>query len=110
LRARTDVTSLKLANEVKNTLDLTIDQVEFKRDTVKHRTERLEKKLEEVFKTILDNMQRENIHAEEKIEKIALAMEDYRNNITKLTKILAPGTPLDDTKRIHRILRTTHNS
>jgi hypothetical protein len=56
-RASTDETSLQLANEVKRTLELTIDKVQFERDTVKQNIARIEHKVEEVFKTIPDSTQ-----------------------------------------------------
>jgi hypothetical protein len=55
--------------------------------------ERIEKQVEEVFKTISDNTQGENIPTEGKIEKITQAMEAYRVQIIELTKLLVPTTP-----------------
>jgi hypothetical protein len=94
-RARANVTSLKFSNEVKRTLELTINQVQFERDTVKNLTGRIEQQVEKVFKTITDNMQEMNIQIEEKIEKILQDMEAYKSHITELTEILAPSTPLE---------------
>jgi len=70
LRARTDATILQLANEVKRTLELTINQVHFERDKVKQCTRRMEQQVEEVYKTIPDITQEGNIPTEENIEKI----------------------------------------
>jgi predicted nucleic acid-binding Zn-ribbon protein len=82
-----------LVKEVNNTLVININQVKFERDETKKRTGRIEQQVEEMFKTIYDNAQGENISIEEKIEKIAQAMETYRSHITELTELLPPSTP-----------------
>jgi hypothetical protein len=46
-----------LANEVNNTLEITLNEVKFKRDETKKCAGRIYKKVEEVFKTIYDNAQ-----------------------------------------------------
>jgi len=85
-RARANATSLQLANEVKKTLEMTLNHVLFEREEANKHTGRLEKKVEEVFKTIPDNVQkRGNIPIEEKIEKIMHAMEAYKSHIIELT-------------------------
>jgi hypothetical protein len=92
-RAHADATSLQLAKEVNNTLEITLNQVKFERDETKKCTGRIEKQVEEVFKTISDSAQGENIPTEDKIEKITQAMETYRIQITELTELLVPSTP-----------------
>jgi hypothetical protein len=54
-RAHADATSLQLANEVNRTLELKINEVQFERDKLMNNTDKIEQKLEEVFKTIPDN-------------------------------------------------------
>jgi hypothetical protein len=49
--------------------------------------------VEEVFKTIHDNAEGENIPTEEKIEKITLDMENYRSHIIDLKELQEPSTP-----------------
>jgi hypothetical protein len=50
-----------LDKEVNNTLEMTLDQVKFERDETKKRAGIIEQKFEEVFKTIFDNTQGENL-------------------------------------------------
>jgi hypothetical protein len=57
---------------------MTLNQVQFEREETKNCTEIIEKKVEEVFKTIVDSAQGENIPIEPKIEKI--------NKIWRLTE------------------------
>jgi hypothetical protein len=84
LRARADATNLQLAKKVSDTLKITINQVQVERDEVKQCTGRIEKWVEEVFKTIPENAEGGNIPMKEKIEKITQAMENYRSHITEL--------------------------
>jgi hypothetical protein len=51
--------------------------VKFERDGTKKHDGRIEQQIEEVFKTIPDSAQGENIPIEDKIEKITQAMETY---------------------------------
>jgi hypothetical protein len=66
-----------LANQVNNTPEITFKQVKFERDGTKKHDGRIEQQIEEVFKTIPDSAQGENIPIEDKIEKITQAMETY---------------------------------
>jgi hypothetical protein len=82
-----------LAKEVNNTLEITLNQVKIERDETTQHTGRIEKQVEEVFKTIYDNAKGENIPTEDKIEKITQAMETYKIQITELTELLVHATP-----------------
>lgn len=70
-----------------------INQVHFERGEAKQCTGRIDQQVEEVFKTIVDNTQGENLPIEENIEKIAQDMENYRSHITELKKLQEPSTP-----------------
>jgi len=91
-RACVYVTSLQLTNEVKRKMELTIDHVNFERDTIKKKTTRMEKNVQEEFKKILGSAQENmSLPTEEEIEKINQAMESYRRNITELMELLSPS-------------------
>jgi predicted nucleic acid-binding Zn-ribbon protein len=81
-----------LDNGVKRTLELTINQAQFKIDAINKHTRRMEQHVEEVFKIIPNNVQEGNIPIEEKIENITHAMEAYKSHIAELTERLAPNT------------------
>jgi len=72
---------------------MTLEQVKFERDETKQFTLRIEKQVEEEFKTIADSAQGENLHTEGKIEKTTQTMEDYRSHITDFMNLLVPTTP-----------------
>jgi hypothetical protein len=69
-RAHAKATILQLAKEVNNTLEMNLNQVNFKRDETKKNIGSIEKQVEKVFKTISDSAQGENIPIEGKIYKI----------------------------------------
>jgi hypothetical protein len=54
-RARTDAMNLETTKEVKEILEISLNQVQLERDEEKQCMEKLEQRLEEVFKTIPDN-------------------------------------------------------
>jgi hypothetical protein len=66
-RACANATSLHLAKETNNTLEMTLNQVNFERDETKKHDGRIEKRVEEVFKTIPDSVEGDNIPTKEKI-------------------------------------------
>jgi hypothetical protein len=53
----------------------------------------LEQRLEELFQTISDNKLAGEINAEEKLNKIAQRMEEYKHEIVELVGKLTPTTP-----------------
>jgi hypothetical protein len=55
LRACADTKSSQLANEVRETMNMKINQVKGEREESKKHTHIIEQQLEEVFKTLLDS-------------------------------------------------------
>jgi len=55
---------------VRNTLNITLNQLQFEREKVKECNEKLKKKVKEIFKTILDNTEEGNIQTKVNIVKI----------------------------------------
>jgi hypothetical protein len=92
-RARTYVMNLETTREEKEILEIALKEVQLERDEEKQCTEKLEQRLEEVFQTIPDNALAEELSTEEKIQKIAQAMEGYRQEIIDLAEKVIPSTP-----------------
>jgi hypothetical protein len=61
---------------------MTLNQVQIEREQAKELTDRIEKQLKEVFKTIPSNTEEKNIPTKEKIEKTTHDLEAYKSNIS----------------------------
>jgi hypothetical protein len=55
----------------------------------------LEKRLEEVFQTIMESALAREINAKEKLQKIAQMMDGYKKEIRELVEKMTPTTPLE---------------
>jgi oligoendopeptidase F len=109
-RARTYAMNLETTKEVKEILEISLNQVQLERDEEKQRMEKIEQRLEEVFKTIPDNAQAEELSTEEKIQKIVQAMESYRQEITDLEEKVIPSTPPEiKAQREQQVVEYTEN-
>jgi hypothetical protein len=94
-RAKIDATNLEIDKEVKEILEISLNQVHLDKDEDKQCVEKTKQRLEEVFKTIPDNVQSEELSTKEKIQKIAQDMENYRQDIIDLEETVIPSIPLD---------------
>jgi hypothetical protein len=90
-RARTDATELQTTKDIKDTLKITLNEVQVEKDQEKKHIGQIEECIEEVFKSIPDNTQEgAHLQTEEKIGKIAQAMENYKSHITGLDGTIEP--------------------
>jgi hypothetical protein len=64
--------------KVKEILEISLNQFQHEREKETQCVEKLEQRLEEVFKNIMDNAQEEVLRGKENIQKIMQVMESYR--------------------------------
>jgi hypothetical protein len=92
-RERSDATNLQIAQEENITLKEAINQEGKEKKIVQQKVEEMEKHISEVFQTIPDNAESEEVSSEEKMRKIAQALEQYKSQIKELEERAVPTTP-----------------
>jgi hypothetical protein len=92
-RARSDAMNLQIVQEENITLKEAIIQEGKEKNIVQQKVEEMEKHISEVFQTIPDNAGSEEVSSEEKMRKIAQALEQYKSQIKELEERAVPTTP-----------------
>jgi methyl coenzyme M reductase subunit D len=87
-RARADATNLAIDHEMKDILQVTCEKIMLEKEEEKKNTDNLEKKLTEVYKSILDCAQEQEVTTKVKIQPIVKTMERYNQEITELAENL----------------------
>jgi hypothetical protein len=92
-RARSDATNLQTTQEENITLKEEISQEGKEKKLAQQKVEEMEKHIGAVFQTIPDNAGSEEVSSEEKMKKIAQALEQYKRQIKELEEHAVPTTP-----------------
>jgi hypothetical protein len=92
-RARTDAKKLETTKEENEVLEIALKEVQIECEEEKKHVDKLDQILEEVFQMIPDNTLAGELNVEEKIKRIAQAMDSYKQEIIELVGKLTPTTP-----------------
>jgi len=102
-----DSTNLDINMEVKEILQVTCEKITLEKEEEKKCTDKLEKKLTEVYNNILDYVQELEVTAEEKIQNITQKMERYKKEKAELIEKLTPRT-LQEVRELRDKEATSH--
>jgi hypothetical protein len=94
-RTRTDVAKLQETKNVRDALELVVEQVKLETKEEKECADRMEHGVKVDYNCIPDNAQTSEKSAKEKINLIVQTINQYKQEIDELKKRLNPKTPLE---------------